>query len=244
MQSRASYERELSLFKRPATTLRGPLELSLLDGSATNLKTPLTYSLILHIILFITLLCFAVLSHQRETSGGSTAEQRTKVIYWPPFTRYAQVPSLRKLLKLPKPSSPLTWKNYKNYSHGSGIGGGPQPDEGTVMIDGRRGAGMIEVKVVGFAAQFPQYVETMQRRVNDKWLESTSSIPLVCIATFTILRNGTITNIRVTQSTGNQSADMSAVQALQSSNPVDRLPQGYAGTSANVEFQFDFRQPQ
>jgi TonB family protein len=244
MQSRASYATELSLFKRSATTLKGPLELSLLDEPATNLKTPLTYSLILHIILFLTLICFAVFSRQRETWRGRTSEQGTKVIYWPPFATFEKVPYLRKLLMVPKPAPRLTWENYKNYSPGNGIGGGALIGESIFLIDGRRGAGMIEVKVAGFASQYPNYVEAVQRRVSNNWPESTSSVPLVCIATFTILRNGTITNIRVTQSTRNQLADMSVVHAIEDSNPLDHLPNGYAGASTSVEFQFDFRRPQ
>jgi TonB family protein len=54
------------------------------------------------------------------------------------------------------------------------------------------------------------------------------------------LRDGTITNIQVTKSSGNQSVDMSEVRAIRESSPLDRLPPGYNGSKVSVEFWFDF----
>lgn len=221
------------------------MELSLFNQSATNLKSPLAYSLILHVILFGTLICLAVFSHQRETWGGLASEQGMKVIYLPKFNRYKSPPYLGKLSKVPKPTPPL--KNASPY--GNGIGGGPQIDTSIFLFEGRRGAGRTEVRLVGLVLQYPQYVVASLHRVSNNWLESTvgpsiSFVPQVCIATFTILRDGTITNIQVTQSSGNQWADMSVVHAFESSNPLDHLPVKYTGSSVNLEFQFDFHPSQ
>jgi protein TonB len=95
-----------------------------------------------------------------------------------------------------------------------------------------------------FGNRFSWYVEAVQRRISGNWLQSTidpgiSSAPRV-IATFDILRDGTITNIQVTKSSGNQSVDMSEVRAIRESSPLDRLPPGYNGSKVSVEFWFDF----
>jgi protein TonB len=95
-----------------------------------------------------------------------------------------------------------------------------------------------------FGSRFSWYVEAVQRRVSGNWLQSTidprvSSAPRV-VATFDILRDGTITNIQVTHSSGNQSVDMSEVRAIRDSSPLDRLPPGYSGSKVSVEFWFDF----
>ena len=87
-------------------------------------------------------------------------------------------------------------------------------------------------------------MEAVQRRVSGNWLQSTidpriASAPRV-IATFDILRDGTITNIQITQSSGNQSVDMSEVRAIRESSPLDRLPPAYSGSKVSVEFWFDF----
>ncbi|MGA3294415.1 MAG: TonB family protein [Candidatus Acidiferrales bacterium] len=95
-----------------------------------------------------------------------------------------------------------------------------------------------------FGSRFSWYVEAVQRRVSTNWLQSTvdpsvAYAPRV-IATFTILRDGTITNIQITQSSNNYSVDNSAIRAIRASSPLDRLPAAYSGSNVNVEFWFDF----
>ena len=96
-----------------------------------------------------------------------------------------------------------------------------------------------------FGTKYPWYVEAVQRRVSSNWLESTID-PTVgwaprCIVTFQILRDGTVANIQITQSSGNNSVDLSAVRAVRISNPLDHLPAGYNGSYVDVQFWFDFR---
>jgi protein TonB len=88
-------------------------------------------------------------------------------------------------------------------------------------------------------------VEAVQRRVSGNWLQSTVDpgiqyAPRV-VATFDILRDGTVTNVQVTKSSGNGSVDMSAVRAIRESSPLDRLPPEYSGSKVSVEFWFDFK---
>jgi TonB family protein len=60
------------------------------------------------------------------------------------------------------------------------------------------------------------------------------------IVTFTILRDGSVTNIQITRSSNNNSVDTSAVRAVRESSPLQPLPGAYAGSNVNVEFWFDF----
>jgi TonB family protein len=55
------------------------------------------------------------------------------------------------------------------------------------------------------------------------------------------LRNGSVTNVQILRSSGNPSVDNSAVRAILSSNPVNPLPNEYAGQRVSVEFWFEFR---
>lgn len=96
-----------------------------------------------------------------------------------------------------------------------------------------------------FGSRFAWYVEAVQRRVSSNWLQSTidpsvQSAPEVII-TFTVLRDGTITNIHPTQSSNNYSVDASAIRAVKDSSPLDQLPAGYSGSYINVQFTFDYR---
>jgi protein TonB len=96
-----------------------------------------------------------------------------------------------------------------------------------------------------FGSRFPWYVQAVQRRISSNWLQSTVD-PMVrwaprLVISFQVLRDGSITNIQITRSSGNASVDTSAVRAIRESSPLDRLPSEYGGGYVNVEFWFDFR---
>jgi len=54
------------------------------------------------------------------------------------------------------------------------------------------------------------------------------------------LRDGTITNIQITQSSNDSSVDTSAIRAIQASSPLQSLPPEYSGSAVNVTFWFDY----
>jgi periplasmic protein TonB len=128
-----------------------------------------------------------------------------------------------------------------------GGGGTPSiPVTSFAMGAGTTQAGLSFTGVGGgdFAARFSWYVEAVQRRVSGNWLQSTVD-PGVAYAprvevTFTILRDGTITNLQVMHSSNNSSVDNSAIRAVKASSPLDRLPAAYSGSEVNVDFFFDY----
>jgi TonB family protein len=96
-----------------------------------------------------------------------------------------------------------------------------------------------------FSGRFPSYVDAVRNRISSNWLQSTVD-PTVRWApradfSFTVLRDGTVTNVQMLQSSGNRSVDNSALRAIQSSSPMSPLPSNYSGNSVTVEFWFDFR---
>jgi len=128
-----------------------------------------------------------------------------------------------------------------------GGGGTPAvPTTSFAMGAGTTQAGMAFSGAGGgdFGSRFSWYVEAVQRRVSSNWLQSTvdpsvSASPRV-IVTFTILRNGTVTNVQIIQSSNNYSVDSSATRAVKESSPLAALPPEYSGSTVNVEFWFDF----
>jgi periplasmic protein TonB len=128
-----------------------------------------------------------------------------------------------------------------------GGGGAPTvPVTSFAMGAGTTQAGLTFSGVGGgdFGSRFSWYVEAVQRRISSNWLQSTVD-PSVAYAprvvvTFTILRDGTVTNVQITQRSNDYSVDSSAVRAVNASSPLDRLPPAYSGSSVNVEFYFDF----
>jgi protein TonB len=96
-----------------------------------------------------------------------------------------------------------------------------------------------------FGSRFSWYVTAVQQRVSNNWLQSSidSSIswaPRV-VVNFDILRDGTITNIQITQSSNNYSVDSSARRAVELSSKLAALPSAYQGSSVGVEFYFDYK---
>jgi TonB family protein len=96
-----------------------------------------------------------------------------------------------------------------------------------------------------FTGRFPAYVDAVRNRISSNWLQSTVD-PSVrwaprAMYTFQILHDGTVTNVQMTQSSGNRSVDNSALRAILSSSPVSALPSNYSGNSVTVEFWFEFR---
>jgi periplasmic protein TonB len=188
------------------------------------------------------------------TKGLYTEEPQPKTkppedqhpLYIPQFDRYKEpkyTPS-RPSKVLPNPTQ--TPPNAIPYGHG----GAPQIPYTSFVLGQATPGGMGISGTSGgaFGTQFPWYVEAVQRRVSSNWLQATVDPTISwaprCVVNFEILRDGTITNIQLTQSSGNQSVDMSAVRAVHSSNPLDRLPPEYRGSYVNVEFWFDFKRQQ
>jgi len=153
----------------------------------------------------------------------------------------------RPVYKTPRPSKILENKaqpppNAVPY----GQGGAPQVPYSTfTMGKSTQGGLSLGGPGGGFGKLFPWYVDAVRRRVSSNWLQATVDPTIQtaprAVIDFEIMRDGTITNIQVMQSSGYSSVDSSAVRAIQSSSPVSPLPGGYTGSYVNVEFWFDFR---
>jgi TonB family protein len=127
-----------------------------------------------------------------------------------------------------------------------GQGGSPSIPYSQFTVSGATQGGMGFSGPGGsdFSGRFPSYVEGVRNRISSNWLQSTVD-PSVRFApramfTFQVLRDGTVTNVQMAQSSNNRSVDSSALRAILSSSPVSALPSGYSGNSVTVEFWFEF----
>jgi protein TonB len=96
-----------------------------------------------------------------------------------------------------------------------------------------------------FGERYGWYVQAVRNRVSSNWLLSTISPNLMnaprVYVDFDINRNGSISNARITQSSGIPEVDRSALRAVLSSSPLAALPPGYSGSKVSVEFYFDLK---
>src|SRR5262249_26553954 len=96
----------------------------------------------------------------------------------------------------------------------------------------------------GFGDRSSAYVNSIARAISNNWLKSMANVgnqktPRVYMA-FDIQRNGSITNIHMTQSSGIPSLDRTAERALHASDPLPSLPADYRGSSVSVSFYFEY----
>ncbi len=107
------------------------------------------------------------------------------------------------------------------------------------------GEGGLKFGEGNFGERYGWYVAAVRNRISSNWLLSTISPNIVTAPrvyiTFDILRDGTLDNIQVTQSSRIPEVDRSALRAVLASNPLGPLPPDYAGNKVSVEFYFDFR---
>lgn len=94
-----------------------------------------------------------------------------------------------------------------------------------------------------FGDRFGWYGKLIQERIGQKWRTNDVDAGLRkaprVIVTFSIARNGTVSNIRVVQSSGNYSLDNSVQRALFEVSPLPPLPDQFDRSTANCEFQFE-----
>jgi protein TonB len=59
--------------------------------------------------------------------------------------------------------------------------------------------------------------------------------------TFDLLRNGSIRDVRILQSSGNRALDYSAQRAIYEASPFPQLPPQYERNEARIEFWFQLK---
>ena len=125
-----------------------------------------------------------------------------------------------------------------------GLGGQPSMSY-TQIVSGAGEGGLSFGEGGDFGERYGWYVASVRSRISGNWLLSTIS-PSILTAprlymTFTILRDGTVTGVEITQSSGQPEVDRSALRAVLASNPLPALPPDYAGNRVKVNLYFDFR---
>jgi protein TonB len=126
-----------------------------------------------------------------------------------------------------------------------GEGGPVSGPYGTFSAAGAKGGFGISGGGGDFGTKFAWYVHVIQQKVSENWLKYEVD-PRITTAqrvyiTFDIARDGHPGNVRVDQSSGVPSLDISAVRALQRIDTFGPLPPDYSGAKISVEYWFDYK---
>jgi periplasmic protein TonB len=140
--------------------------------------------------------------------------------------------------KIPNPSNAVPGKNLGSPNVTTGAGTNPGSSATPGMAIKSEGGG-------DFASRYGWYIESVKRRIQANWLQNTidpavrASRTAHAVVEFTILKDGTVKDIRISQASGNLSMDNSGLRAIMSSNPMPALPPDYSGSTVRVIFDFD-----
>jgi protein TonB len=125
------------------------------------------------------------------------------------------------------------------------FGQGGAPTMTYAQVVNAAGSGGLSMGEGGsFGERYGWYVAAVRNRISANWLLSTISPNIVSAprvyVSFEISRDGSISGLQMTQSSGVPEVDRSALRAILASNPLAPLPPDYPGGSVKVEFYFDF----
>jgi TonB family protein len=167
-----------------------------------------------------------------------------------PKTDATKIPKFEKEKPLP-PSRPSRTLENKTPPPDNAVpygkGGNPDLPTGNSPTPGGGSSG-VAIQGAGnadFATRFGWYISATKRRVEPNW--NTLFLPpavrntLHCVIAFTILRDGSIKNLRVLQSSGNSAFDTSGLRAIQSSTPFAPLPSDWKAPDVDVLWDFPDR---
>jgi protein TonB len=126
-----------------------------------------------------------------------------------------------------------------------GEGGPVSGPYGTFSAAGAKGGFGITGGGGDFGNKYAWYVRVIQQKVSENWLKyevdpGITSAQRVYV-TFDVARDGHPSNVRIEQSSGVPSLDISAVRALQRIDTFGPLPADYPGSKISVEFWFDYK---
>jgi periplasmic protein TonB len=126
-----------------------------------------------------------------------------------------------------------------------GEGGPVSGPYGTFSAAGAKGGFGVTGGGGDFGTRFAFYVRGIQQRVSENWLKYEVD-PRITAAnrvyvTFDVARDGHPSNVRVEQSSGVPSLDISAMRAVERVDSFGPLPAEYSGNKVSVEFWFDYK---
>jgi TonB family protein len=129
-----------------------------------------------------------------------------------------------------------------------GKGGTPDVQTGYSQNPGASSGVAIQGQGGGdFASRYGWYVAAVRRRINPNWDPLSidpnvrGSQTLHCAISFSVARDGSIRNARITESSGNRSWDNAGLRAIDASNPLPALPNDYSGNGVEVTWDFPER---
>lgn len=165
-----------------------------------------------------------------------------------PPTPAEKIPEFKKEKPLPTSHKSKVFENKIPDKDNAVPGKGGPPNLPTGVGDAPGSSPGLAIKGEGggdFATRYGWYIDSVKRRIQSNWLQNTID-PAVrqartarATVQFTIYKDGTVKDIRISRASGNLSMDNSGLRAILASSPMPTLPPDYSGSYVSVLFDFD-----
>jgi protein TonB len=184
-----------------------------------------------------------------QPSPAPAAPQPKEVPVTPPPDAIpipVKAPPKEKPKEKPAPPAPKH-AQPQQVQHRAQYGEAPATQLRHSMADNQGENNPINITGGGEGFNFPYYVGIIQRKVQQAWytyeVAGSTRTGSQAKVTFSIARDGTPSNIRISQSSGSPTLDSSAVRAVQRIESFGPLPPGYQKPNVSVEYTFSYDQP-
>jgi len=165
----------------------------------------------------------------------------------PPVPEAVKIPETVKIKpkELPKRSVEKRPEPVRQATNQLQYGQGGQVHQNFTTFNSSLGVGAVAMTTGGdFGNRYAYYVRQVTQVLSQNWLKyevDPHAMPNASVTvSFDISRDGSPSNVRITQSSGIPSLDTSAVRTLQRIDSFGPLPSDYRGGSVGAEFEFRY----
>jgi len=88
--------------------------------------------------------------------------------------------------------------------------------------------------------KFKPYINNLQRKIKFDWSPTKSSQSKKVVTFLKIQKDGTLSESKIVESSGDQNYDQSALLAIYKAAPFESLPKDFQGNSIDVQFTFNY----
>jgi protein TonB len=111
----------------------------------------------------------------------------------------------------------------------------PQPGGATGNVAGKAAVGSLTVTPVNQEFAYDYYYAQIQSRIEGSWTRSPVGNDARAVISFTIHGDGSISDLRVRESSGFDTYDLAALRAVQNAAPFAPLPRAYTVNHTSLE---------
>jgi TonB family protein len=101
------------------------------------------------------------------------------------------------------------------------------------------GKSNVEKDESGKDIDFGPYMQELQRRIKRAWFPPKGDETKRYIVVFEVNRDGSLSNLKLSKSSGDKAADQSGLVAVRNASPFQRLPPG-SPEKVDIQFTFDY----